>query len=232
MSNDFENENVVRILGYYGSDNSHCLSAWQSTFEELDIELPKNINDRIDVIFAETCKLKKKTPMELLNVLASAGHHTPFEKSTLHFQVRADIASHIHCLKHRISVSINSESQRYKELTEDNFYIPGDWSEEFQSLLTDHCLNSFEKYHEMIENLVSQGFSRKRAKESARYFLPYATQLNFDIMFNFRSFMHFQGLRNSPHAQLEIKEIAEDMLLIVKELPGNPFELSLRAFGY
>ena len=72
---------------------------------------------------------------------------------------------------------------------------------------------------------------RKRAKESARYFLPYAKQLDFDCMFNFRSFVHFQGLRNSPDAQVEIEEIAQSMLEQVKAIPSNPFQYSLEAFG-
>ena len=63
----------------------------------------------------------------LLNMLASEGHHTPFEKSQLHFLVTVDQATHIHLLKHRIAVSINGESARYKELKEDKTYLPEDW---------------------------------------------------------------------------------------------------------
>ena len=51
-------------------------------------------------------------------MLASEGHHTPFEKSSLHFLVTVDQATHIHLLKHRIGVAINGESARYKELKE------------------------------------------------------------------------------------------------------------------
>jgi thymidylate synthase ThyX len=42
--------------------------------------------------------------------------------------------------------------------------------------------------------------------------------------------MHFQGLRNSEHAQVEIKEIAQKMLELVRET--GKFDLSLAAFGY
>ena len=41
--------------------------------------------------------------------------------------------------------------------------------------------------------------------------------------------MHFQGLRNDSHAQLEIQEIAREMLNIVREV--GTFEHSLKAFG-
>lgn len=79
------NENNVELLGYYGGDKTHCLSAWTSTFTELGIEIPDNIEDRVDVIFDYVRTLKKKTPGELLEMLAVNDHHTPFEKSTLHF---------------------------------------------------------------------------------------------------------------------------------------------------
>ena len=57
------------------------------------------------------------------------------------------------------------------------------------------------------------------------------TQITADVMFNWRSFMHFQGLRNKPDAQLEIREIADTMLEQVKNIEGNPFEHSISAFG-
>jgi len=238
--------NQVMLLGYYGSDKTHCLSAWQSTNLDLGVELPEKIKERIDVLYSETVKNKQKSSAELLYFLAKYEHHTPFEKSCLHFQVRADIASHIHLIKHRIAVSINSESARYKEL-QDKWYIPEDW-EDLQAnreslpelfsqantwgeILNSYTLLGHQLYHLACEDL-SQKIGRKRAKESARYFLPYNKQLDFDVMFNFRSFMHFQKLRNSEHAQKEIQDIAQQMLLLVQELEGHPFKDSLKAFGY
>jgi thymidylate synthase ThyX len=50
-------------------------------------------------------------------------------------------------------------------------------------------------------------------------------------MFNWRSFYHFQGLRNKPEAQKEIREIAQMMLDLVKNIEGNPFEHTIAAFG-
>lgn len=240
--------NQVTLLGYYGSDQTHCLSAWQSTNLDLGVELPAKVQDRIEFLYNETIKNKQKSPAELLHFLATHEHHTPFEKSCLHFQVTADIASHIHFIKHRIAVSINSESARYKEL-EDKWYLPEDWLnlpienedlpnqelfknvKNWQDVLNHYTILGHDLYHLACEQL-SKKIGRKRAKETARYFLPYNKQLDFDVMFNFRSFMHFQKLRNSPQAQKEIKEIASKMLSLVQELEGNPFKESLQAFGY
>ena len=49
-------------------------------------------------------------------------------------------------------------------------------------------------------------------------------------MFNMRSFANFQNLRNSEHAQVEIKDIAQQMLDLVENIEGNPFKLTLKAF--
>ena len=95
--------------------------------------------------------------------------------------------------------------------------------------LNDHILDSYKKYHATVEELVTNGIDRKRAKESARFFLPYGIQLQFDVAFNFRSFMHFVHLRAKPEAQKEVREITLEMIRIVKELPE--FTHSCTAWG-
>jgi thymidylate synthase (FAD) len=214
-------ENTITLLGYYGGDEAHACSAWTSTGQQF-----------LDEIEVKTGEPRRARIPGMLASLARDGHHTPFEKSSLHFLVTAEIASHIHCLKHRIGVSINGESARYKELKEDRFYVPTDWPENEQMYLMDHCEQGFSRYHNTLERLVARGMDRKRAKESARFYLPYAAQVQFDVMFNFRSFYHFLGLRKKPNAQMEIREIAAEMLRLVQGIEGNPFKHTLNAFGY
>ena len=84
-------------------------------------------------------------------------------------------------------------------------------------------------YHKALEELTPI-LGRKRAKESARFFKTMNSQITMDIMFNWRSFYHFQKLRNSEHAQLEVRELAQMMLDEVKNIEGNPFELTIEAF--
>jgi thymidylate synthase (FAD) len=203
-------DNNVELIGMYGNDLIHGLSAWTSTSRDLTDE-------------------KRNRLPTLLKMLAENGHETPFEKSMLHFLVTADTASHIHILKHRIGVSVNGESARYKELKEDKYLVPNDWPSEEQVLLVEHMEESLKKYHECLNRLVAKGVPRKRAKESARFYLPYANQITLDVSFNFRSFYHFLNLRNKPDAQLEIREIAQKMLDLVIE--SNQFPVTLEAFG-
>ena len=221
--------NKVELIGHYGSDEIHACSAWTSTSRDITDE-------------------KKERIPKLLKMLADAGHHTPFEKSSLHFLVDCDIASHIHLLKHRIGVAINGESARYKELKEDKFYIPDDWKDievfdnntrineswsgqTWADVLTRYTEIGNDLYHQCLKDLEPV-VGRKRAKESARFFKTYNSQIQADVMFNFRSFHHFLALRNKPDAQKEIRDIAATMLDLVKNIEGNPFKYTIEAFGH
>lgn len=206
-------DNKVELAGWYGGDEAHALSAWTSTSRDLTLE-------------------KRSRIPGLLKMLAENGHETPFEKSSLHFLVTVDTASHIHLLKHRIGVSINGESARYKELKDDKYYLPRDWDSQEQAKYIAFMEDALMRYHECLDRLIESGVSRKRAKESARFYLPYGNQVTLDVMFNWRSFHHFLGLRMKPDAQKEICWLAEEMLRQIKEIPESPFAHTIAAFGY
>lgn len=221
-------KNKVEFLGFYGSDETVALSAWTSTSRDLTDE-------------------KKKRIPNLLNQLWNNYHETPFEKVTVHFLVDTEIASHIHLLKHRIS-SMNGESARYKELKEDKMYLPEDWKncewlsdsrmsgetfeifkglENWKQILKRYTKIGNELYHQALQDLTPV-LGRKRAKESARFFKTYNSQIQADIQFNMRSFANFIKLRNSEHAQLEIREIAQEMWNLVQTQTEGKFENMLK----
>ena len=204
-------KNKIELIGIYGSDEIIACSAWTSTSRNLT-------NDK-----------RNRIP-KMLEDLWKNGHETPFEKGIVHFLVDSEIASHIHMLKHRIS-SINGESARYKELKEDKYYIPEDWIGIYPkepNILNEYFKGDWshilEKYTELGNKLYHQCLSeltpvlgRKRAKESARFFKTYNSQIEVDIMFNMRSFANFLNLRRSKEAQKEIRDIATEMYNLLKD---------------
>jgi thymidylate synthase (FAD) len=223
-------KNTVELLGYYGNDEVIACSAWTSTSRDLSDE-------------------KRTRIPKLINMLWNDGHESPFEKGMVHFLVDTDIASHIHLLKHRIS-SMNAESARYKELKEDKYYIPKDWCQtlalnakklnyfdkeidihhkNWQDILEEYTRLGNDLYHHAIDDL-SATLGRKRAKESARYFKTYNSQIQGDVSFNMRSFANFLKLRDSEHAQVEIREVAAEMLSLVEAIPDSPFRHTLAAW--
>ena len=216
-------KNTVELIGWYGGDEAIACSAWTSTSRNLTPE-------------------KRTRIPQLIHKLWSDGHETPFEKGIVQFLVNCDIASHIHLLKHRIA-SINAESARYKELKEDKYYLPEDWkgirisdigevlntpSDDWYKRLEEYTQEGNRLYHACLADLEPT-LGRKRAKESARFFKTYNSQIQADVMFNMRSFANFLKLRTSKSAQVEIREIATQMLELVKAIPENPFEHTLAA---
>ncbi len=220
-------KNTVELLGHYGSDKVIACSAWTSTSRDLTKEKEARIPQMISMLWAN-------------------GHETPFEKGVVHFLVNVDQSAHIHLLKHRLS-SFNGESARYKELKEDKYYLPEDWGDIGNSCDAGNTLSGFckysqpwtywleeytklgnELYHRCIEDLEPV-LGRKRAKESARFFKTYNSQIQADISFNMRSFANFIKLRNHPAAQKEIREIAQQMWDLVATIEGEPFKFTLEA---
>jgi hypothetical protein len=131
----------------------------------------------------------------------------------------------------------NAESARYKELKDDKFYVPMDWSVSQRDDYEKFMRSSLAAYHRALKSiesdLVQGGMNvkdaRKRAKESARFYLPYGNQITCDVSFNFRSFFHFLGLRYHVDAQKEIRDIARKMLELVHQ--QGDFNKTLVAFG-
>jgi superfamily II RNA helicase len=132
----------------------------------------------------------------------------------------------------------NAESARYKELKEDKFYLPNDWLEygekgEFwHNELKAQSEKLNKMYHNCLNDLIQAGMPKARAKESARFFKMYNSQLNSNKIMSFDGFMQIYKKRNllSP-SQKEIGDVLEQMLNEIKSIPDNPFKDSLKAFG-
>lgn len=211
------NKNTVELLGTYGSDETHAQSAWTSTIRDLEIIEEKTGLPRKSRIPSLLAQLAQAEPVP---------HRSPFEKSLLHFLVTTDIATHIHLIKHRVGVSVNGESARYKELKDDKFYLPTDWDEEERAKLDSFMMSAYLHYHGCYDRLIAKGYSKKRAKESSRFYLPYANQITADVAFNFTSFVNFQIQRNDEHAQLEVHDVADQMLKLVVETAKFPHTIA------
>ena len=224
-------ENSVELLGWYGGDIAIAMSAWTSTKRDMT---PEKLA-RVEQLLTKTLWAADPVP-----------HKTPFEKGIVHFLLNTDIATHIHLLKHRIS-SANAESGRYKELIDDKYYLPFDWEgikiqddegilingqtvHTWLDALEQYTMLGNELYHKSLAEL-SPILGRKRAKESARFFKPYNSQVACDIMFNMSSFHNFLTQRMDKHAQVEVRLVAQKMVEEVRRIEGNPFEFTLKAWG-
>lgn len=230
--------NSVELIGWYGGDRAIARAAWTSTQIDVDSKTDEQVRDLI--------------VNKLWNNGTGKPHKTPFERGIVEFNITADVASHIHLIKHR-HLAINGESARYKELKEDKYYLPEDWKNvnisEYRSLqyetreIIDYVGPSWfeildryteignELYHKALKDLTPV-LGRKRAKETARFFKTYNSQITLSVMTNMSCFHNFYSLRADDSAQDEIHEIADMMLEIIKNIPGEPFKYTLEAFGF
>lgn len=193
--------NKVELVGIYGGDETIALSAWTSTSRDLSESKKQRIGKMVETLWMDQ-------------------HKSPYEKAIVHFLVTVDQASHIHTLKHRIA-SINGESARYKELKQDKFYIPEDWSGnpilyKWAEKLREQTHITNKLYHDCLKE-TEPILGRKRAKESSRFFKMFNSQIQLDVLFNMSSFANFYELRYSEHAQLEIREIADKMMKLIED---------------
>ena len=252
----------VELIDYMGSDKTHSLAAWASTYAEFGLELPDNIENRVDVIVNHILNngKKKRSIEELLNYLAQNDHTSPFRFSSFIFAATTDIATHIQKLKHTVILEAeNGESARYKELKEDKFYLPEDWDSpelhvkdlEGNYFLADYfsethddttpttwstILESYSQlgnklYHQCLKELTPV-LGRKRAKESARFFKTYNSEINTLNKLSFDGIIQFYYKRHDKsYVQNEIADFAIAMVDAVRNIPGNPFQHSLKVFN-
>ncbi len=146
----------------------------------------------------------------LIRYLMENRHGTPFEHTFFTFYVHAPIFVYREWHRHRIGVSINEESGRYKEL-EPVFYLPPmdrpgvkqrpggkpgqydyvDASEEdmtrLRAVMEQHCRQGYSIYKEFLAHDI--------AKEVARMCLPLNIYSSMYWSCNARSLMNFLSLR-------------------------------------
>jgi len=201
-------QNSVELLEIAGSDETICCAAWTSTTTRLDEE-------------------RKSRVPALIHQLYSEGHHSPFEHTLISFRCVVDLATERQMIRHRIA-SYSIESARYRKYREEKVFIPADLNEEWRGLLQSASESCWKLYNRVIDSHEELGLSRSRAKELGRYFLNMTTQVEMQVTYNLRSFLHFLKLRDDAHAQPEIRWVASEMRKLVVET--ERFKHSFEAF--
>ena len=164
----------------------------------------------------------------LIRFLMRERHGTPFEHGYFRFLVKAPIFVVREHHRHRAGHSYNEWSGRYSKL-EAEFYVPdyvrtqvgkpGAYSfepvePEVRDAAREEIRDASESAFAAYERMLEQGV----AKEVARTVLPLAMYTKYYWSCNPRSLMHFCSLRNSEHAQYEIREYAKAAESFLKQL--------------
>lgn len=157
---------------------------------------------------------------KLLFYLMEHRHTTPFEMAEIKMRVKAPAMVMAQWVRHR-TWSYNSQSARYTEASEHEFYLPTTWrlqdtvnkqgskgevSVYDSQLFTSKLLYQIQEGYALYKLAVDRGI----AKEQARLFLPgFAFYYTFVAKVDLHNLLHFLRLRMDDHAQWEIRQYAQ-----------------------
>jgi thymidylate synthase (FAD) len=170
-----------------------------------------------------------------LELLSSLGHESPVEHASFTFGIegvsRALLAQ---ITRHRIA-SFSVQSQRYVSKCNFEYILPPEIEaipeakEEFLAAMEEDARH-YERLQTILKEahtkrLIAEGknekdaikAAEKMANEDARFVLPNACDTRIIMTMNVRSLYNFFTLRCCNRAQWEIRELATQMLFLVKE---------------
>jgi thymidylate synthase (FAD) len=131
-------------------------------------------------------------------------------------------------VRHR-TFKLNEWSGRYSELA-DEFYTPQKWRlQDVKNKQGSLDMVGFRQWHDDNDGIAQSVFNyayheyqqlltRGVAKELARIVLPVSLFTEIYVNCDIHNLIHFLNLRQDEHAQLEMREIANAMELVFKEL--------------
>ena len=188
--------------------------------------------DMVCAMAAQTC-VSRKIPKGGLVALGSlkhalaSGHESVAEHASFTFAISGVSRALTHQLvRHRIA-SFSQQSQRYVNMDGFEYVIPESirnhektWGEDGKVDVAKWYTNVMEGLSEFYHCLLSYGIP----EEDARYILPNACCTNIVVTMNARELRHFFALRCCTRAQWEIREMADKMLELCKEVAPRLFE--------
>jgi thymidylate synthase (FAD) len=213
-------ENKVELLSHFGDDLMSINSA--------------------RVSFGKSKDMLDEKDERLIKYLVEHKHTAPFRHPQLQFRITCPIYVERQLFKHQIGLSANSISGRYVDFS-DSYTTIKEWRKQsknskqgsdglIQSQLSaayiERCV--IDQCKKAYEELLKLGVS----KEQARTILPLNLNTTFIWTGSLLAFIHLWNLRLKPDAQQETREVASQMLEAVKNIEGNPFKWTLKAFGY
>lgn len=180
-------------------------------------------------------KMSDEEAEKFVNMLRKMGHMSPFEHISFSFGIEGVSRTLTHQLvRHRLA-SYSQQSQRYVDENQFDYIVPPAIAENEEALKVFNesmaeIQASYDKIKEQLvadweKKLIEEGKDEKKAKkdavkmanEDARFVLPGACETKIIATMNARELLHFFGERTCNRAQWEIRELAMQMLSLVKK---------------
>ena len=170
-----------------------------------------------------------------LERLTNLGHASPTEHATFTFAIDGISRACSHQLvRHRLA-SYSQQSQRYVKMDNSYEYVvpPAvmrntellDWYlDKMESYYDDYTVLQEELQGYYMDDGLDRAIAEKKANEDARYLLPNAAETKIVVSMNARELLHFFNVRCCNRSQWEIREVADQMLRLVKPIAPTLFK--------
>ena len=147
----------------------------------------------------------------LLKRILKMGHLSVLEHISFTFLISGISRVTTHQLVRHRMASYSQQSHRYTRIKDKDFICPPSIrnNEKAYNLFKKNVKDNLETYNRLIEMGIK--------KEDARYIIPQAVTSTIIVTMNARELLHFFKLRCAKNAQWEIREMANEMLRLVKE---------------
>lgn len=226
------NENLVELVSYHGGDLLHTSS--------------------VEGYLCENTGQLEKTN-RFLKYLYESNLLSNYRKSYIQFKLTTDYTTYINFCNNvdarNITSKIFPEGMGYRNNHDVTYYIPPDYpmcvtssdvvDEDGKVLYkrgTNYfdLLNDYTKLGMLLNKFVKKDLKNKlpagRIWESSTFFHNLSTQVTYDVTFNFIEFVQFYQKASSSYSSQEYQQVAEYMVSLLKDIPHNPFRITLKLF--
>ena len=187
---------IVRLLAHTPDADRICAAAAHSCYSE---DSAADLLEAVD-------------PAKMLRHVIGMGHHSVIEHAVFTFSVEGVSRALTHQLvRHRIA-SFSQQSQRYVRLSEPTYVVPETVKRDPEAMKV--YKETMDGIWDSYSKLIGMGIPA----EDARYVLPNGCTTNITITMNARELLHFFSMRCCNRAQWEIREMADEMLRLCKEV--------------
>lgn len=171
--------------------------------------------------------IKNSDIEKFITRLIGLGHFSPFEHASFTFGIEGVSRSLLaQITRHRIA-SFSVKSQRYVSESKQevfNYIIPPSIA-----AIGEDAVKEFSAQMQTMQDWYCQwqeklGGAKESSNEDARFVLPNACETKMIITMNARELMHFFKLRCCNRAQWEIREVAWEMLKLVRDIAPTVFK--------
>ena len=171
--------------------------------------------------------LLKYEDERLISYLAKHDHWSPFGHASAQFHIKAPVFVARQLVKHQVGLVWNEVSRRYVDY-EPEFYEPTEWrlaAENKKQGSSDETVEyDISPLHENCKEVYQYMLKDGIAPEMARMVLPQSMMTEWYWSGPLMAFARVCNLRCKPDAQLETREICDDIDLAMAELFPHSWE--------